>query len=746
MRTRFAGPPAQHPGGRARALTLTQISVGLAFALSILITILPYLVNNPAVPFGSDMQHPQAMLNLLETGKPLQLYPDYLNQQYPNTYSYLLAVVVKLMKLDPLASITLVTSLCMAASLAAIYYFVRSLYGQTAAAFSLLAYGILSFQPRQTFLDGTRIELVSGLVLVPLCLLALQKTLTVSGYRWSALGGILFGALIRYHFIGTVQAGIVAVIFFVLVAFARRDLITRAALARLLILAGVALLISLPYSFFYLQVALKIVLGRLGLTPVAAEQEAVFPPIAGFDEILLRMGMPFFLAGFASFSAVMGQKLIGRKVKTADLLLLAWVIMLCIGSFTPALLVPERFLRNLALPLSIGIGVFLASLGKRQFLAPMLMALLMVISLPSIIDSMIFHGTQTLYATTYDLPSLGALKEISHRDSRTTLTDDSGVWMPYFVGEHSRYIAGGPEGFLWFGEPLRSEMRELWQAHLDPCSPASAATFSKFDIGYIYVGARPRHWTLPGYIYVDGNAYLACPNFKTDYSEDTPNGKIFIFERLAAPSPAPAWVPPGGLSPQNALQLTPPIPAPGSAEETYFRMWHRDAVLASAKVIGLSNAEIMSRTLAAPGASSEHLLQEVMALRRAARVGVEGNPAAPYEQFKLYLIFGQPDVWPPTSLPYALAVDKPIELPRTDEFTPAIQWWYAANRAKYNTVYYGVEDADPAIHLGWAKAHNDVDLYNEITALWSAAQDGVVGSTSAPRQAYDAWLAKKLAK
>lgn len=746
MRTRFAGSPAHPPRGRALALTPAQVGVGLAFALSFLITILPYLVNNPAVPFGSDMQHPQAMLTLLETGHPLQLYPDYLNQQYPNTYSYLLAIFVKLLKLNPLASVTLVTSLCMAASLAAIYYFARSLYGQAAAAFALLAYGVLSFQPRQTFLDGTRIELVSGLVLVPLCLLALQKTLTVSGRRWSALGGVLFGALIRYHFIGTVQAGIAAVIFFALVALARRNLITRAALGRLLVLAGIALLISLPYSFFYAQVGLKIALGRLGLMPVAAEQEAVFPPISGFDEILLRMGLPFFLAGFASISAVMGLRLTGRKVKTADLLLLAWVLMLCIGSFTPALLVPERFLRNLALPLSIGIGVFLAALGKRRFLAPVLMALVMAASLPSVIGSTIFHGTQTLYATAADLPSLEALKQISHRDARTTLTDDSGVWMPYFVGEHSRYIAGGPEGFLWFGEPLRSEMRELWQAHLDPCAPTSTATFDKFDIGYVYVGARPAHWTLPGYIYVDGSAYQACPSFQTAYAEDTPNGRIFIFERLTAPAPVPAWVPPGGLSPQNALQVTPPIPAQGSVEEAYFRLWHRDVVLASARATGLSSADVVSRTLAAPGASPAHLFQEATALRRAMQAGLQGNTAAPYQEFKLYLVFGQPDVWPPTSLPYALALDKTIELPHPGLSSPAIQWWYAANRAKYNTVYYGVEDPDPSIHLNWAKTHNDVELYNEITAIWSASRDGVVGSVSAPRQAYDAWLAQKLAR
>jgi hypothetical protein len=160
----------------------------------------------------------------------------------------------------------------------------------------------------------------------------------------------------------------------------------------------------------------------------------------------------------------------------------------------------------------------------------------------------------------------------------------------------------------------------------------------------------------------------------------------------------------------------------------------------------MSSAEINLRSIASAGAQPEFLLKETTALRRAASVGVKGNPDNPYGDFKLFLAFGQPNVWPPNTLPYSLAVDKTIDLPKSGTFTPAIQWWYAANRAKYNTVYYGIEDADPAIHLNWAKTHSDVDLYNEVMAIWAAAKEGVVGNANHPRQAFDAWLAQKLAK
>lgn len=737
-RTMQAATTARLPGVR-------PVSVALVFILAFGITVLPYLIFETAVPFGSDMQHPQMLLKLVTEGEPQLLYPDYLNRQYPDTYGYLTAVFAVLGGVEPLGTLAIITSLCMLASLATVYFVARELYGDRAGLFALVAFGLLSLQPRQTYLDGTRIELVTGLVLAPLALLALHHALDRMSWRWTAAAAVLYGALIRYHFLGTVQAALTSV-FFVALFVLQTGRLNRAMLARLGVIIGGAALLSAPYSLFYAEIAARVLLGRLGLAPVAAEQEATFPAINAVTAVLDILGMLFVILGVMAVGALAARRAFTSKGNTSDMMMLAWGLMLAIGTFTPALLVPERFLRNSAIPASVLIGALLAAVSSRRLFTALVLPALLAVGMPGVFGSMVKLGYSTAYASSQDLPSLTMLGDLARRlNGRTTMADDSGVWAPYFVGPNSRYVAGGPAGFLWFGEPLRSEMMELWTAHQSPCLDASLETFEKYQVDMVYVGRRPTHWTLPGYTYNDGRGYLACRWYTIEYSERTDDGPIFIIARQPQPRPWPAWAP-EGISPDNARSLTPPQPAAGDPDEWAYRMWYAEINRASADVLGLDPDDEVSPVAPEPYRDLRHMWAEADSLRRAALAGVRGDRRHPGYHFQLWLQLGQPADANAATASFADLVDRRISLPPEGSRTPALQRWYMANRAKYNVVYYGVEDPVPTIHQAWAGAHDDVLLYNEITAMWSAHADGVRGSPDSPRAEYDAWLATKLSE
>lgn len=731
-----AASTAQLPGVR-------PVSVALIFILSFIITVLPYLIFETAVPFGSDMQHPQMLLKLVTEGEPQLLYPDYLNRQYPDTYGYLTAVFAVLGDVEPLGTLAVITSLCMLMSLATVYFVARELYGDRAGVFALVAFGLLSLQPRQTYLDGTRIELVTGLVLAPLALLALHHTLDRLSWRWTAAAAVLYGALIRYHFLGTVQAALSS-LFFVALFVLQGGRLNRGLLARLGVIVGGAALLSAPYSVYYAEIVGRILLGRLGLAPVAAEQEATFPAINAVTAVLDILGMLFVILGVMAVGSLAARRAFTTKGRTSDLMMLAWGMMLAIGTFTPALLVPERFLRNSAIPASVLIGALLAAVASRRLFSALVIPALLAIGMPGVFGSMVRLGYSTAYASSQDLPSLTALGNLARQlEGRATMADDSGVWAPYYVGPNARYVAGGPAGFLWFGEPLRSEMMELWEAHRAPCLDTSLATFEKYQVDLVYVGRRPTHWTLPGYTYNDGRAYLACRWYTIEYAERTDDGPIFIVARLQQPLQWPTWAP-GGITPANARLLRPPAPVVGDPDEWAYRMWYVEVQRASADVLGLDPDDEDKILEPEPFRDLGHIWAEADSLRRAAQAGVRGDRRHPGFHFQLWLQLGQPADADAATVSYAQLVDKRISLPPEGSRTPAMQRWYMANRAKYNVVYYGVEDPEPIIHQTWAASHDDLLLYNEITAMWSAEAEGVRGSPDNPRAEYDAWLTTKL--
>jgi hypothetical protein len=93
------------------------------------------------------------------------------------------------------------------------------------------------------------------------------------------------------------------------------------------------------------------------------------------------------------------------------------------------------------------------------------------------------------------------------------VTDESGVWTPYFAGLDTLVLRGGPRsGFGDFGQPLRQEMTTAWHA-LHACSTESAGQLRMLHVRYVFLGPLPNHYTLANYVFEPGNQLEGCPGF-----------------------------------------------------------------------------------------------------------------------------------------------------------------------------------------------------------------------------------------
>ena len=734
---------------------LPVIVTALIFALAFLMTVLPYTIYKPYFPFTGDFQHPQNVASILNHGAPYPVTPEYIKEQYPDTFGYLGAVIAALAELDAPTALVFVSLGSMLAGLAAIYFVARQLYGNRAAIFALFAYGLLSYQPRQTLYDGTFIELVSGLVLAPLFLLALAKTLTTRGWRWPVMAGVMAAALVRYHFIGSVQAGVTGALFLAGILIFRRDLITKKGLMALGLMLAVAVALSFPYSFYYIRVGLRIVLGRLGLMAVAAEQEAAFPALAFPGDFYTKLGVVLYHVGLMALGGFVLQRVAARKLRVADILVMAWLAVMIIGSVTSVFIVPERFLRNMALPLALIVGAFLGAIPNQRWL---MAAALSVILIPSMIflgRRVSDHSANLMAALPVDLPSLNALGQIRAAEpDRLVLSDESGPWAAYFADRNSFYIHGGPESFTWTGEPIRTDSLKLWTAYRTPCDENSQFVFEQYNIGYVYLGRKPSHWSPPGYEFQDGARYLACPRFELKYSEvitqpvsyqstEVFTDHAYIF-RLMKPAELetqkPAWVPAEGLTLENALDITPPAPTDDTSNAVYYRRWYELSKLALGETLGYRSdtpADFIAPPAKRPLA---RLWADVADAKQAKAIAMRGDSRYPEYDFKLWQAFGKPAVWPPASLPDSALSGVVLPTPPGDAAYAITKDWYVANAITYETVYVGNGNIDREKLKIWAQGHPDGALAEEINQMRKAFAAGVFGDPDNERAAFRVWL------
>lgn len=206
--------------------------------------------------------------------------------------------------------------------------------------------------------------------------------------------------------------------------------------------------------------------------------------------------------------------------------------------------------------------------------------------------------------------------------------------------------------------------------------------------------------------------------------------------------PAPPWWPEEGVTPDNALEVIPPLVSGADLQKnaSYYRLWHLMAREALHGVVGGAEPYTGSESAQTSArASFEDLVSEIEALKQAEASSVIGDAAYPRYHFQLWQAFGRPAVWPPEVSDCVAATSISPPRPPSGVSTDVVQRWYACSRAKYATVYNGEEDVDPSVHVTWARDHDDAELYVEIRLLREAHADGVIGSRQHPFQAFEEW-------
>ena len=511
-----------------------RVAVSLSVVLLLLtlaVTALPYLTLRSYFPMTRDIQHPMAAQYLIDHGRPLE-FPAETEEFYPNTFAYLVGAFTLVTGLDVLTSLKLVGTMLMGASALAIYVFSKRLFGQYVALFAVLVYGVFSFQPRQTFDDGTLIEVLASYGLLPLFLAAMFEVVVAPRKRTALLTGLLGGALIRFHFVATTVAIGVASSFVVMTLSIHRRLVTKQLVANLAVAALIAGIVGAPYTWRYAEVYWSIALGRLGLLP-PSPHEAQFPPVAFPGEVIAKLGQVYCALAVLSVAFFILKEVVARVPSPSALMLTLWLVVTVLGTVVSLPVPPERFVRAFALPASVAVAFAFHELRGYKTILSGALIVGMVLCLPSVVDAHLRTAETSQYADSVDVPSLVFAGElVKQRDGVRILGDDSGVWLPYYAGEAALVFPGGPETFAWFGEPLRSQYSSVFEAMQDPCREDSVSTLLAQNVRYIYLGRRPRHWTPPGYVYNDGAKLLGCGRYRLIYSEQTTDGPIYVFELL----------------------------------------------------------------------------------------------------------------------------------------------------------------------------------------------------------------------
>lgn len=535
---RRSGQGLSEPPGSGTEHLLLLCAVGL----TVLLAALPYLAGGASVPFGRDYQHPVNVAHILANGWPWP-QPAYIHRTYPDSFGYLASAVAALTGWSPLQVLKVLPVLSLVGGALALYCMARSMFGRVPAALALLVYGALSYEPRSNFFFGTDIDLVAGLSFVPLFLWMLTRTTEERGYRAPLLAGLLAGFIIQYHLLTTTLALAVALMFLVGVAVFRRNLLTNALLRRLAFLVGVAMVSGLPSSLYYAHYYVTTGLSRLGI--LHWSQYDVTYPAVRLPQAFIRIGLCYLLLPLAALLLLHTGRRLSRP-RTPGILLAAWLVVLLLGSFTKVFVDPARSAYLLALPGAVLLGLAMQAVARRpapgetsrqpvgrrrRNVAPAVLVLLLVGPGIAFVAGLArTEADANRFAEARDLPSLHALQRVwQDEGSPHVLADESGLWAHYFTDGQAYILPGGPAGLNQWYPQDRERYLAFWAALQAPCAAASIDTLRSHQIRFIYLGARPRHWTKQGYQYNDGGGLLACPGYSVVYTEDTPAGAIRIF-------------------------------------------------------------------------------------------------------------------------------------------------------------------------------------------------------------------------
>lgn len=519
----------------ATLLRPSHIDLGLAtiiFAISVVLAIglwviaLPYIVFHPAVPLGIDVHHRWIVRVIAHSGTtPVEPQPAY----YPYTFEYWAAGVALLTQSPVITMFRSLPSVLWFLGACQLILIGNSVFGRRAALFAGAAYCLWSFQPRQTVFDSTDMGVLAEYLLLPAALFAALKFFQTPSRRTALIFGSLVAITIQTHFIATSRLLGVLFVFSVIATLAspdRRELLKQVSLA---VLCGTIL--GLPFSIKYLNIYAAMVLDKLS-GHVNSTYSASFPKIVFPGDYLGIMGKGFiFIACGAVIAFILERRQVEENRQLSWYWLVSWIGFTEFAVATSILLTPERDLRSLAIPLALTIGwaIDAAVSSVPSWSAPVLATSLFGIAsasgIPSVAMQSLNVGQTESFATVSQMTFLKSLHLGQLRG--TVATDESGVWAQYFAASPAIIVEGGPAGWRWYGQAQRHEFKIVYDALHNPCTADTATRLHSLGVSYVYLGAPPLHWVLPGYTYASGSRLLGCQAFKLLRRDPNSGGWLF---------------------------------------------------------------------------------------------------------------------------------------------------------------------------------------------------------------------------
>ena len=359
-----AGPP---PAARPFGLPLSVVRDGGLAAILVLTACRVYSgvvrFEWPYISGGDQFSHAVMAEQMLAHGQ----YPGYLI--YPPGFSALTAVICRFAGLTPLALFPVLAPMLLVVTALGAYALATRLwgweYGLGAAALS----GLVLTSAFNGFAGGRYPDLIAAFFLLVMTVAALVTLYEAPTVRSAALVAVVGASAVLYHSVATLYAAVlfvlVALICLPYLALGRHRRETR---ALLLSLAGVAVLSACYAVYIYnpggilggkssTGGAVSIVLGSQAPATQAALLKELGPPIVWFG-----------LLGLAALAASLRYLRRPAQVLTAATVV-AWCVVMYLGSRTSLDGFPQRFERDLGAPLSVmaafGVGLVVRSLPVR---------------------------------------------------------------------------------------------------------------------------------------------------------------------------------------------------------------------------------------------------------------------------------------------------------------------------------------------------------------------------------------------
>jgi len=477
------------------------------------------------VPPGYDsLVHISLIKNIVNSGE--------INQDYPPGFHILIASLSEITGTHPMTTVKWIAPSLLVLSIFAVFLFTRNLFGQKTAIVTAFVYGLLSKQPTLTFSDGAYPNIINADFLLIFGFLFFLKAYINERKLDIIITGLFFGVVALFHSISFVYMLLVS--FFGIIALLSYSLFKKENLKKKILIVIKILVVSLvlglyPAWNYYLKNILVIIKGKL------LGSEAIVLTIIGYTTATIPIdSYPEYIGYLVVYLGCLGLiYLVGvfkKERMYPHIFLFCWILTMFVASRSKSLFFfPERFARDIAIPLSISAGIFITNYFKEiyssimRYIFSLLLILIFAVTIPQIIMSELQENTMVLVQQVdYDA---SIWLEDNVEDNTNILTSPYAHYLKVLTNKN--ILTTHPNiKLVSLNDPVINQTLAFY----NPSLKESKLFIHTMNISYIYAGKKPIGWTDPWFRY----NYVEKLN-KVNYLEmikifEDETGTIYIYK------------------------------------------------------------------------------------------------------------------------------------------------------------------------------------------------------------------------